>query len=100
MIPASDVGECDLNSQIGFDQLSELLETVAEASVGIVGAGCRLILRGISGLQHLYRVEGFLAAAVQHGIDRVLIHGFEGVGIGCGFGISSAYAEVVDVIYG
>ena len=43
----SNVGERDLDSQVGFNQLCELLEAVAEASVGIVGAGCRLVLRGI-----------------------------------------------------
>ena len=32
VVPAADVGEGDLHAEIGFDQLRELLEAVAEAS--------------------------------------------------------------------
>src|ERR1700674_1112656 len=100
MIPAADIGERDPPSEIRLDQLSELLEAVAEASVKIVGAGCRLVLARIGGLQHLYCIEGFLSGAVQNGIHRVLIHGFECVGGWCGFGIAPTHAEVVDVVHG
>ncbi len=99
MVPAADVGEGDLNSEIRFDQLRELLEAVAEVSAGIVGGRGGLVFRRIGRSQHLYRVESFLTGAVQHGIDRVLVHGFEAIGIRRGFGIVSAHAEVVDVIY-
>src|ERR1700680_4236543 len=71
MVPAADVGECDLNSEVSFDQLGELLEAVTEASFGIVGVSCRLVLGWVGGLQHLDGVECFLAGAMQHKIDRV-----------------------------
>ncbi len=47
MVPAADVGERDLNSEIRFDELSQLFEAVAEVSVGTVGTGCGLVLRRV-----------------------------------------------------
>ena len=32
MVPAADVGKCDLHSQVGFDELGELSEAVAETT--------------------------------------------------------------------
>jgi hypothetical protein len=39
MVPAADIGESNLHSEIGFDELRQLPQAVTEASLGIIGAG-------------------------------------------------------------
>ena len=75
------------------------LQAVAKASLGIVGPGCRLVLRGISRLQHLHCFESFLAGAVQNGIHRIRIHGFKSVGDGRRVRIAASHTEVIDVVH-
>ena len=98
VVPASDIGEGHLHAEIRLDQLRQLLQAVAEVSLGIVRIGRRRVVRGIDGLQRLDRVEGFLAGAVQHGVDRVIVHGFESVRHRCRVGIFSADGEIVEVV--
>ena len=100
MVPAADIGKRHLHAEIRFDQLRELAQAVAEASLGIVGAGRGLVLRRVRGLQHLDRVKRFFAGAVQHGIERVVVHGLESIGDRRGFRIASADGKIVDVVDG
>ena len=65
MIPSTDIGEGDLHTEIGFDQLRQLTQAVAEASLGVIRTRCRCVLTRIGGLQHLHGVESLLSGAVQ-----------------------------------
>ena len=67
-VPAADVGERDLEADVGLRELRDLLERLAERAAGIVGAVLRLIPRRIGGLQRLHRVERLAADAVQHAV--------------------------------
>src|ERR1700733_7711856 len=51
MVPAADVGEGYLHSQIRFDQLRQLAKAVAESPTRIVCAGRRFVLCGVGRLQ-------------------------------------------------
>ena len=100
VIPAADVGKRDLHAEVRLDELRELLQAVAETATRIIRAGRGLVLRWIGRLQHLHRIEGLLARAMQHRVDRLVIHRFEGVGDGRRVWVASANAEIVDVIHG
>src|SRR5215469_10464693 len=50
MVPSADVGKRDLDPEIGFDQLRELLEAVAKSAAWIIGAGHGSVLRRIGGM--------------------------------------------------
>src|SRR5215469_5502111 len=47
VVPAADVGKSDLDAEIGFDQLRQLLEAVAKSATRIIGAGGGSVLRRI-----------------------------------------------------
>ena len=98
VVPASYVGEGYLHSEVRFDQLRQLLQAVAEASLGIICVGRGRVVRGVGGFQHLDRVESFLPGAVQDGVHGVVVHGFEGVRHGRGVGILSSDGKIVEVV--
>ena len=100
VIPAADVGECDLHAQVRFDELRELAQAIAEAALGIVRSGRGLVFIRVGGLEHLDRVESFLTGAVQHGIHGLVIHRFESIGDGRAIRAAAADAEIVDVVHG
>src|SRR5215469_4972983 len=50
VIPSADVGKRDLDPEIGFDQLRQLLEAVAKTAAWIIGAGDGSVLRRIGGM--------------------------------------------------
>ena len=87
MVPSSDIGERYLNAEIGFDQLRQLAKAVAEASLGIIRARRGRVFAGISGLEHLHRIESFFARSMQHAVGRVVVHGLESVAAGEAFGL-------------
>ena len=99
MVPAADVGKRHLHAEIRFDELRELSQAVAEASLGIIGSGRGLVLRWVRGLQHLHRIERLFARAMHHGIDRVVVHGFKRIRYGRSFRIAAAYGEIINVVY-
>ena len=98
VVPAADVGKSDLHAEIGFDQLRELLQAVAETALGIVGVGCGRVLRCVGSFQRLDRVESFRAGSMQHGVDGVIVLGFECVRHGRGVGIFSADRKIVQIV--
>src|SRR5579872_143355 len=99
MIPSADVGEGYFDAKVGFDELRNLFQAVTETSTGIIGVRGRLILRRISGLEHLHRVKGLVAGAMQHSVNAVGVHALEDVAQRLHHrpAIASADAEILNV---
>ena len=100
MVPATDVGECDLHPEVGLDELGELFQAVAETATGIICSGRRRIVGWVRGFQHLYGFESLLTGAVQNGIHGLVVHGFESIGDRRGVGVLAAYSKITDVVHG
>ena len=99
VVPAADVGKRYPHTYVRFDELSQLTQAVAKVPARIGGARGRFVFRGVGGLQHSYRVKGLLARAMQHRIDRLVVHRFEGVGEGYGARIAASDTKIIDVIH-
>ena len=57
-IPAADVGESDFQADVGFDQLSRLLQCTAKGRVWILNAGRRHLLLRSCAAEHFDGVKG------------------------------------------
>src|SRR5215467_2458813 len=99
MIPPTDIGEGDLHAEIRLDELCELPQAVAKTALGIVRARSWHVLAGVSGLEHLYRVESLFARAMQDAVRGAIVHRLEGAGCGRGLGIPAAHGKVGDVVH-
>ena len=99
MVPAAHIGKCDFDAQISLQQLRHLAQAVTEASARIIGARRRAVAGRISRTQHFHRFKSFVAAAVQHGIYRLLVHGFKTAAQRGGSGIRAAYGKVADIAH-
>ena len=97
-VPAVDVSESSLDSEIGFEQLRDLLHAVAEFGGWIIGASGGLVLRGIGGAEHLHRVECFFARGVEDAIAAGAVHGFECRGRGSRSRTTSTDGEVIHIV--
>jgi hypothetical protein len=64
-VPPADVGERHFEPHVGFGQLRDLTERLAERTAGIVRVVGRLIPGRVRAFEHLDGVERFLARAVQ-----------------------------------
>src|SRR5215472_13466078 len=64
-VPATHVGEGDLEADVGLDELGDLLQDVAEPAARILRAVLGWEALGIGRLEHLHRVEGLAARSVQ-----------------------------------
>src|SRR5713226_418661 len=100
MVPSTDVGKCNLHAEVCLDELGKLLQAVAETSTGIIRAHSRRVAGRVRGFQHLYGLERFLTGAVENGIHRLVVHGFESIGDRRGIGIFAAYSKITDVVHG
>ena len=78
-VPATDVGKRGLHAQICLQQLRNLLHAVAECCTGIIHARGRFILGRVGGLEHLDRLKGLLAGAVQHRVRALVVHRLKGI---------------------
>ncbi len=79
-VPAIDLGEGDLEADIGFDQLRDLLEVPAETALRVDGPVGGLVVGCTGLLEEFERVERFAGGAVQNGVDRRGVHAFKAVG--------------------
>ena len=59
-VPAGDIGEGDVQADVGLDELSDLQQRMAEPPAWVCGAVRRLVLRWIRLLQLLDRCKRFL----------------------------------------
>src|SRR5207245_8330954 len=76
-VPPADISEGDLQTDIGFGELRNLLQCLTERAPRVIGAVLRLVSRRIRDLQHLDCVEGLAAGAVQNAISSGRVLGFE-----------------------
>jgi hypothetical protein len=58
-VPSAAIGECDLQSHVRFDQLSDLQQCPTQAALRILDIAGRPVLRGVGALEHLDRLEPF-----------------------------------------
>ena len=95
-VPSADVSKSDFDADVGFDQLRDLEQRIAERRARIGRAVCGLILLRVRLLQHLDRFEGFLARAVQRIAEACRVKLLEPL---CDLTVSLSrpYAEVRDV---
>ena len=68
-VPATDVGEGRFDAEVGLQELSDLLERVAEGRVGIGDVSGGLVACGVGGLEHADGFEGLLAGAMEASED-------------------------------
>ena len=76
-VPAVDVDEADLKSDVGADELRHLAQRLAEAAAGIVGAVGGRQPRRAGALQQLHGLEGLAAGAVQQVVYTVVVERLE-----------------------
>ena len=100
MVPAADVGKRHLHSEIGFNQLSNLEQTIAKAAARVIDARRGLVFFRIGRAQHLHGFKGFIAAAVQHRVHGLLVHGFKGVARDLSAGSARAHSEAAYIAHG
>src|SRR5580698_8451943 len=99
MITATNVGKRYLHAKIRLDELCELAQAVAEASLGIIRSRRRLVLRRVSRLEHIDRVKSFFPGAMKHAVGGVIVHSLERARGRRRLRIAAADGEVVDVIH-
>src|SRR6185312_3085567 len=63
VVPSADVGEGDLDADIGFNELRELLETVAEGLVRIQCTAGGLVGLGVEAFEQVQSLECVLLEA-------------------------------------
>src|SRR5262249_45687401 len=100
VVPTANVSECDLNAEVGLNELRHLSQAVAKASARIIGAGSRSVFFRISGFQHLYGFKGLVTGAVQHGVNGLLIHGLKTVAHNVGTRATAADGKFAYVAHG
>ena len=76
-VPAADIGERHFQSDIGFDQSRDLLQALAESAARILRAIRRHVALLLDGLHDLHGAERLLAGAVQHRVERMVVHALE-----------------------
>src|SRR5262245_39232688 len=76
-VPALHVGECDLEADVGLDELSDLPHGLAEGAPRIVGAVRGRDTGGIGAPEHLHGREGLAARPVQQIANPLLVKRLE-----------------------
>ncbi len=66
-----------IGSDVGLQELTDLLQALAKPAFPIIGAIFRLIFSGIGFTKHVDGFKGFRAGAAQHVIDGLRVHGFK-----------------------
>ena len=77
VVPAAAIHEHHFHADIGLEELSDLLQALAQTALGIFRAVFRLELRGIGLAQHINRFEGFGSGAAQRLVHRLRVKGLE-----------------------
>ncbi len=75
VVPAVRLGKSNLEANIRFDELCDLLERLAVRTTGIFSAASWLVALRVRAFQRANRIERLTSDAVQHGIggSRVLL---------------------------
>src|SRR5262249_44128134 len=76
-VPTAAVDEQHFHTDVGFQELADLLQALAEAAGGILRAVLGAVLGRIDFAKHLYGFKGFGTGPVPRAVDGLGVQGLE-----------------------